>query len=76
MLKSVLLLDYHEWGIIVKNKRNRQIGKSMAVLLCAAMLLGGCGQVGAPENVDITSVVISAKGSVQSYLVEEFDKDY
>ncbi len=60
----------------MKNKRNRQIGKSMAVLLCAAMLLGGCGQAGAPENVDTTSLVISAKGSVQSYLVEEFDKDY
>ena len=60
----------------MKNKRNRQIGKGMGLLLCATLLLSGCGQARVPENVDITSLVISAKGSVQSYLVEEFDKDY
>ena len=60
----------------MKNKRNRRIGQGAGILLCAALILSGCVQARVPETVDITSLVISAKGSVQSYLVEEFDKDY
>ena len=48
----------------------------MAACVLTGILLAGCGQTKVPEAVDTTSLAVSDKGRVTSYLVDVFDKDY
>lgn len=45
--------------------------------LCFCMFaLAGCGSVKVPDTVDTTSIAIKDDGTVTSYVVSAFDKDY
>ena len=48
----------------------------MGACVLTGLLLAGCGQAKVPEAVDTTSLAVSDKGTVTSYLVDVFDKDY
>lgn len=54
--------------------RNRKTG-ACAVLM-AFMVLTGCGQAKAPNTMDATTIVLSDKGALTVYLVNEFGKEY
>lgn len=58
-------------------KKNRK--QRLAVLLVAilaVLTLAGCGGAELPEAVEQSSLQISSKGMVTSWLVSDFDKDY
>lgn len=59
----------------VKKGLNRYIG-AICMLTVAMALLTGCSGATVPAEVNTTSLVISSKGEVTSYLVDVFDKDY
>lgn len=44
--------------------------------LIASLLLAGCGQVKMPDVIENTSVMVSERGEITSYLVGSFDRDY
>lgn len=55
---------------------NKYRRKSIGVCLLVMFMLAGCGQAKQPDVVDATSLVVTDKGEVTSYLVGEFDKEY
>lgn len=54
---------------------NRYISAICMIALTTSFLTG-CGQAKVPEEIAETSLTISNKGNVTSYLVDVFDKDY
>ena len=54
------------------NKRN---WTAFCAFLCA-LLLTGCGQAKVPDVVDTPSLAVDKDGTVTSYLVDVFDKEY
>lgn len=57
--------------------RGRGSGAALCGLVCLmVLLLTGCGQVKAPEDLAVPAIAVSAKGEVTVWLVEDFDKDY
>lgn len=53
------------------NKRNGAI-----VCILAVLMLAGCGEAKVPEVVSDTSLAVANDGTVTSYLVDKFDKEY
>lgn len=49
-----------------------------AILLGAScvLALGGCGSAKVPDTIDNTSIIVNGDGTVTSYVVDIFDKDY
>jgi len=50
--------------------------KGTGIFAMVALLMCGCGEAKVPDKVDVTSIAIAEDGTVTSYLVDEFDKDY
>ncbi len=50
--------------------------KAVGACMAAALMMAGCGQTKVPDAVEVTSIAITDKGEVTSYLVEAFDKEY
>lgn len=50
--------------------------KGIGVCMLAILMLAGCGQAKLPDAIDVTSLVVTDKGEVTSYLVAEFEKEY
>lgn len=48
----------------------------IAALFTCCFLLAGCGSTKLPENIEVTTVALDGKGTITSYLVEDFEKDY
>ncbi len=44
--------------------------------IAGLVLSAGCGQARVPDVVNVTSLAVTEDGTVTSYLVEDFDKDY
>lgn len=51
-------------------------GKTGVCMLLCALFLSGCGQAGGPDAIGSTTLSVSDKGSLTSYLVGDFAKDY
>lgn len=58
----------------MKNSKIR--GRLLATVLISVLMLAGCGSASLPESVEQTSLEVSSKGKVISWLVSDFDKDY
>lgn len=54
----------------------RKFGKLAAVSGLLVVLLSGCGQAAAPEDIRESTLSISASGQLTFSLVGEFDRDY
>lgn len=55
---------------------NKYRKRGIGVCMLAAFMLVGCGQAKVPEIVNVTSIAVTEEGTVTSYLVDVFDKDY
>ena len=62
-------------GIVMKKGLNMSSKKKTGVLLITGMmLLSACGSIG--KDTEETRISIQKDGSVKSYIIEDFDKDY
>lgn len=59
----------------MRGKSTTAAGLTGIMSLCI-LLLTGCGQPGAPDEITVPTISVSDKGAVTSYLVSDFDKDY
>lgn len=50
--------------------------KGIGVCMLVILMLAGCGQAKLPDAIEVTSLVVTDKGEVTSYLVGEFEKEY
>lgn len=50
--------------------------KGTGICMLVMLILAGCGQTKQPDVIDVTSLIVTDKGGVTSYLVGEFGKEY
>lgn len=50
--------------------------KTILPLCFCVLAFAGCGSARVPDTVDTTSIVVNEDGTVTSYVVDTFDKDY
>lgn len=60
----------------MKSRLNKNVRTGLCVFTCTVLFLTGCGQTKVPAEVNATSLAITAKGVVTSYLVDVLDKNY
>lgn len=53
-----------------------RLQKAILIGTSCMLALGGCGSAKVPSTVDTTSIVVNGDGTVTSYVVDIFDKDY
>ncbi len=54
----------------------KKCNQYLSCICVCALLFTGCGQAGVPDIVDVPTIAVADDGTVTSYLVGVFDKEY